>query len=158
MISDDDELLQGLIDTLLPGGYGFPAASATGMAGLLAARLHAADPNLLGCLGASLCGQGALPNGPGGWRDATAQVEASEPKLFDELRKYAYLTYYEQPDVIAAIRALGFRYNDAPLPEGYPTEPFDAALDAPRHTRGRWIATEQVQRVDVSRLGLEDAR
>lgn len=157
MISDD-ELLQGLIDTLLPGGYGFPAASATGMAGLLAARLHAADPTLLGCLAAGLCVQGALPNGPEGWRDATAQLEASEPKLFDELRKYAYLTYYEQPGAVAAIRALGFRYNDAPLPEGYPAEPFDAVSDAPRHTRGRWIATEQVQRVDASRLGLENTR
>ncbi len=152
MTPADDTLLQGLIDTLLPGGHGFPAASATGMAGLLAARLHAADPALLGRIAEGL---GALPDGPDGWHDAVARLEASEPKLFDEVRKYAYLTYYEQPGVTAAIRALGLRYNDAPLPEGYPAEPFDAGLDAPRHARGRWVATEQVQRVDVSRLGLE---
>lgn len=155
---DDDRMLHGLIDTLLPGGHGFPAAGATGMAGLLAARLHAADPALLGRLAAGLRAQGALPDGAEGWRDAVARLEAGEPKLFDEVRKYAYLTYYEQPGVIAAIRAAGLRCNDAPLPEGYPAEPFDAASDAPRHARGRWIATGQVQPVDVGRLGLEAAR
>lgn len=148
-------MLRGLIDTLLPGGHGFPAASATGMAGQLAARLDATDAALLGRLSTGLHARGALPDDAEAWRDAVTRLEASEPKLFDEVRKYAYLTYYEQPGVIAAIRALGFRYNDAPLPEGYPAEPFDAGLDAPRHARGRWIATDQVQPVDVSRLGLE---
>ena len=157
MTPDDDAMLRGLIDTLLPGGHGFPAASATGMAGQLAARLDAADAALLGRLHAGLRTQGA-PDGAEAWHDAVTRLEAGEPKLFDELRKYAYLTYYEQPGVIAAIRALGFRYNDAPLPEGYPAEPFDAGSDAPRHARGRWIATEQVQPVDVSRLGLEETR
>ena len=151
-------MLHGLIDTLLPGGHGFPAASATGIAGQLAARLHAADAAMLGRLAESLHAQGALPGDAEAWHGAVTRLEAGEPKLFDELRKYAYLTYYEQPGVVAAIRALGFRYNDAPLPEGYPAEPFDAAADAPRHARGRWIATEQVQPVDVSRLGLEETR
>lgn len=155
---DADDALQSLIDTMLPGGHGFPAAGATGMAGLLAARLHAADSALLGRLHAGLRVHGALPDGAKGWHDAVTRLEANEPKLFDEVRKYAYLTYYEQPGVIAAIRALGLRYNDAPLPEGYPAEPFDAATDAPRHARGRWIATEQVQPVDASRLGLEETR
>ena len=101
MTPAENTLLQGLIDTLLPGGHGFPAASATGMAGLLAARLHAADPALLGCIAEGL---GALPAGPDGWHDAVARLEADEPKLFDEARKYAYLTYYEQHSVIMAIR------------------------------------------------------
>ncbi len=153
----DDDMLQGLIDTLLPGGHGFPAASGTGMAGLLAARLQAADPTLLGRVADGLRTQGALPDSAAGWHDATARLEASEPKLFDEVRKYAYLTYYEQSGVIAAIRALGLRYNDAPLPDGYPAEPFDPGKDTPRHMRGRWIATEQVRPIDVSRLGLEAA-
>ena len=155
MTSDDDAMLRGLIDTLLPGGHGFPAASATGMAGQLAARLNATDAAFLGRFATGLRTQGALPDGAEGWHDAVARLEAGEPRLFDEVRKYAYLTYYEQPGVVAAIRALGLRYNDAPLPEGYPAEPFDAAADAPRRARGRWIATEQVQPVDVSRLGLE---
>lgn len=156
-MTPDDDMLQGLVDALLPGGNGFPAASGTGMAGPLAARLQAADPTLLGRLANGLRTQGALPDSAGDWHDATARLEADEPKLFDEVRKYAYLTYYEQPVIIAAIRALGLRYNDAPLPDGYPTEPFNLATDAPRHTRGRWIATEQVRSVDVSGIGLETA-
>ena len=58
---DDDDMLRGLIDTLLPGGHGFPAASATGMAGPLATRLNAADAALLGRLSAGLRMQGARP-------------------------------------------------------------------------------------------------
>ena len=151
-------MLRGLIDALLPGGNGFPAASATGMTGLLAARLLAADSSLLGRIAESLRTQGALPDSTERWHDAAARLEADEPKLFEELRKYAYLTYYEQPATIEAIRALGFRYNDAPLPDGYPAERFDASTDAPRHRRGRWVATEQIQRVDLSRLGLEETQ
>ncbi len=148
-------MLQGLIDALLPGGNGFPAASATGMTELLAARLLATDPTLLGRLADSLRTQGALPEAPEGWHTAATRLETNEPKLFDEVRKYAYLTYYEQPGTIASIRALGLRYNDAPLPDGYPAEPFDAGIDGPRHACGHWIATEQVRRVDLSLLGLE---
>lgn len=149
-------MLHGLVDALLPGGYGFPSASATGMTGLLASRLLAADPTLLARLAEQLRAPGALPDSTERWHDAAARLEASEPKLFNELRKYAYLTYYEQPGAIAAIRMLGLHYNDAPLPDGYPAERFEASTDAPRHTRGRWIATEQIQRVDLSRLGLEE--
>jgi hypothetical protein len=150
MAIDENEALVGLMDALLPGGAGFPAASATGMAALLAARLRHADAALPGRLAASLAAAEA-PKDSAAWHDAAAKLQASEPELFDELRKYAYLTYYEQPDVIAAIRALGFRYNDAPLPAGYPDEPFDVAKDAPRHARGRWVPTDAVQRVDLEK-------
>ncbi len=151
-------MLRGLIDALLPGGNGFPAASATGMTGLLASRLQAADPTLLDRIGGGVRTQGAPPDITVRWHEAAGRLEANEPKLFEELRKYAYLTYYEQPATIDAIRALGFRYNDAPLPDGYPAERFDASTDAPRHARGRWVATEQVRRVDLSRLGLEETQ
>jgi len=93
-----------------------------------------------------------------GWRDAASRLELLEPKMFDEIRKYTYLTYYEQPLVIAAIRALGLPYNDAPLPAGYPNEPFEHARDAPRYARGRWVPTDAVQRVDLSQLGLKETR
>ncbi len=158
MTADDNGLLRGLVDALLPGGNGFPAASATGMTGLLAARLLAADSTLLDRIAESLRTLEALPDTTERWHDAAARLEADEPKLFEELRKYAYLTYYEQPGTIAAIRTLGFRYNDAPLPDGYPAERFDASTDAPRHTRGRWVATEQIQRVDLNRLSLEETQ
>lgn len=158
MTTDENETLRALMDTLLPGGDGFPPASATGMVGLLAARLRNADAALPDRLIAAVKAQGPWPSTPQTWREAVARLEAVEPKLFEELRKYTYLTYYEQPETIAAIRALGLRYNTSPLPEGYPTEPFEAAHDAPRHSRGRWIATADVKPVDVSLLDLEEIR
>jgi hypothetical protein len=156
--SAEDSAVLGLANALLPGGQGFPAAGSTGMGDLLLARLRGADPAPPGKIAAALGARGYLPDQETGWRDAAARLEAVEPKLFDELRKYAYLTYYEQPSVIDAIRSLGFRYNDSPLPDGYPDEPFDPDRDAPRHGRGRWIRTEDVKRVDLSRLGLEGTR
>jgi hypothetical protein len=151
----ENEALVAMMDTLLPGGEGFPAASATGMAGVFVARLRAVDSALPARLTGAIAAQGSAPSDAEGWRAAVARLEVVEPKLFEELRKYAYLTYYEQPTTIAAIRALGLRYNTAPLPEGYPTEPFEAGRDAPHRQRGCWIATDDVKPVDLAQLDLE---
>jgi hypothetical protein len=151
----ESEALVALMDTLLPGGEGFPSASATGMASVFAERLSAADHGQPGRLLGAIAAQGQAPVDPESWRKAVEQLEAAEPKLFEELRKYAYLTYYEQPMTIAAIRALGIRYNTTPLPEGYAGEPFEEERDAPRHQRGRWIATDDVKRVDLEQVKLE---
>jgi hypothetical protein len=163
MTIDEEKVLLGLVDTLLPGGAGFPAASATGMIQQVATRLCLVDVSLLKRLAAMFAAGGPAAGGcvklgEAGWPDAASRLEVLEPKIFDELRKYAYLTYYEQPQVIEAIRALGFHYNDAPLPAGYPNEPFEHAHDAPPHARGRWIPTDAVQRVDLNGLGLEETR
>jgi hypothetical protein len=153
---DEEKILLGLANALLPGGAGFPAASSTGMIQQLATRLSLVDANLLKRLAVVFAARGGLPQDEFGWRDAASRLEALEPNIFDELRKYTYLTYYEQPVVIEAIRALGLHYNDAPLPAGYSNELFERARDAPTHMRGRWIPTDAVQRVDLSRLGLEE--
>ena len=158
MTIDEEKVLLGLVDTLLPGGAGFPVASATGMIQQVATRLCLVDVNLLKRLAAMFAAGGRVPLDESGWRDAASRLEVLEPKMFDEVRKYTYLTYYEQPLVIEAIRALGFHYNDAPLPAGYPGEPFEHARDAPRDARGRWIPTDAVQRVDLNRLGLKETR
>ncbi len=149
---NEDEAIVGLMATLLPGGAGFPPARETGMATLLAERLRRAKPDYPGQVLAALTAHDRAPLSPGEWRQAASRMEALEPKLFAEFRKFCYLTYYEQPEVIAAIRALGFRYNASPLPEGYPDEPFDPARDAPPQPRGRWLRTEDVQRVDLAAL------
>jgi hypothetical protein len=156
MTIDEEKVLLGIVDTLLPGGAGFPIASATGMIQQVASRLCLVDVNLLKRLASVFAAGGGLPLDEPAWRDAVSRLEVLEPKMFNEVRKYTYLTYYEQPPVIGAIRALGFHYNDAPLPEGYTNEPFEHARDAPRHARGRWIPTDAVQRVDLNRLGLEE--
>ncbi len=154
MTIGEDEALTGLIDALLPGGEGFPRASTTGMVPLLATRLNQVDASLLARLATAIAAAG-IPRDDAAWHEVAARLEASEPALFDEIRKYAYLTYYEQSAVIASIRALGFPYNDAPLPAGYADEPFEPERDAPRHARGRFVATDAVRRVDLASLGLE---
>lgn len=157
MKTNEDAAALGVMDALLPGGCGFPKASETGMGLMLLDRLRRADASLPTRLAAAVRAAGGEfdPHDEARCHAIAARIEAAEPKLFGDVRKLAYLTYYEQPAVIAAIRALGFRYNDAPLPEGYPTEPFEPARDGPRHTRGRWTRTEDVRRADLSHLDLE---
>ena len=152
------DAITSLMRTVLPGGAGFPSAHDTGMAPLLIERLRRADPDHPQDILAALAAQGTIPESPDAWTEAARRLEALHPKLFAEFLKYAYLTYYEQPAVIAAIRTLGFRYNDHPLPEGYPDEPFDPDRDAPRHVRGRWLQTHEIERVDLGGLDLESLR
>ncbi len=130
----DEATLSLFLDTLLPGDDLFPSATDSGMLALTQTRL------------AGLIESVAAHDG------SVAALEAAEPALFDAVRKIAYLTYYEQPAVIAAIRSLGFTYNDSPLPDGYPAERFEPETDLPRHGRGHWIATDQVTRVDLSAI------
>lgn len=150
---DEERAVLAVMDALLPGGRGFPKASDTAMGAMLIERLRRASKELLERVAAAL-GAGSFADADS--RDAAvARLEAAEPRLFRDVRKLAYLTYYEQPAVIEAIHALGIRYNDAPLPEGYPPEPFEPGRDGPRHQRGRWVRTDEVRRVDMSRLNLE---
>lgn len=139
-------------DVLLPGDDLFPSARGSGMALLLMARLE--QEGLLERLESAVRAAGG-PLGALGVEERSAvaaRVEAEQAKLFEDVLKAVYLTYYEQPAVIEAIRAIGFAYNVTPLPEGYPVEPFDADRDTPRHGRGRWIRVEDVVRVDLSGL------
>ena len=152
---NESEAVLRLAETLLPGGAGFPPFAATGGGPLLLRRLPAdLGPRLL----AAITARGAPPADAAGWIAAASRLEAVESAVFTEFRKQAFLAYYEQPGVIEAIRALGHPYNDAPLPDGYPTAPFDPAADSPRHKRGRWIDTDDVRPVDITGLDLESLR
>jgi hypothetical protein len=158
-MSDTEERTRATVlafaGTLIPGDDGFPAASGLDMAALLERRL--AETAKGGGLRGLLIALGAAhppfaEASADERRERVAKFEAEQPDRFAEALKAVYLTYYEQPQVVAAIRALGFVYNDAPLPQGYPPEPFDPARDAPRHTRGRWIPTAEVAPVDTAHL------
>ncbi len=145
-------MMMDFAETLLPGDELFPSARDAGCALELMARLDA--DGLLGRLEQAVAAAG----GSLGGLDAKARralverIEAEQPALFADVLKVVYLTYYEQPAVIDAIRAMGLTYNTTPLPDGYPIEPFDPACDAPRHHRGRWTRTEDVDRVELSAL------
>ena len=151
--------LAALLEVLLPGDGLFPCASTLGIEGLVADRwIESIGPAEDKALTAALAAGGApfatLP------LDARVSVvvrlEREHPAVFDQLAKIAYLTYYQTPAVQDAIRALGFAYNSTPLPAGYAVGRFDAERDVPRHGRGRFLATNEVRRVDLGGLDLID--
>ena len=148
-----------LMDALLPGDELFPAATAVGVHQLLASRLE----QLRGALAlAELTAAISDAGGPLGALDdagrlaAVAKIERRYAALFDDVLRVAFLSYYEQPKVQDAIRALGFSYHAHPLPGGYGAEigRFDTAADAPTHGRGRYKRTDDVRQVSLDGLGL----
>jgi hypothetical protein len=147
--ADAARVLAGFADAIFPGDTLFPSGATVGAQGVMAARLR----ERLGTgaperLAASLAARGGLDDPAA----AAARLEADEPRAFDTARAYLTFAYYESPAVIAAIRALGHEYNDAPQPKGYAMRPVDAEHDVPATPRGRYVATDAVVRVDLSGL------
>lgn len=135
--------IAALVDELIPGDAEFPSAAAVGVHGLLMFRLRElagrAAVDELTARTAGLAAQAGVP------RTAAVQaLEQDHPGLFANVRLCVYLAYYEQPAVIDTLRALGFDYNDAPQPDGYPLAAFDPARDWPEQPRGRWVASGAV--------------
>lgn len=93
-----------------------------------------------------------------GRTSAIAALEKAEDPLFEQLRALVYYGYYSRPEVTLAIRAnvpAGRDYHGPPLPYGYKevTEPWDdETLDAAGGGPG-FVATEDVRRVDLSKIG-----
>ena len=147
--------LAALLEVLLPGDELFPCGSTLGIENLLAARLlESIAPADLDALTAALAA-GSAPFAslsPADRVPVVTRLQREHPALFDQLMKIVYLTYYQIPAVQDAIRALGFAYNPTPLPAGYAVGRFDAERDTPRHGRGRFLATDEVRRVDLSQL------
>jgi hypothetical protein len=129
-------------NALLPGDDLFPRASETGILRTLD-RLPAGLAQALGPIAALE---------PDARVARMEQLQAENPALFAEAQKTVYLAYYEQPEVIAAIRAMGIPYHSVLLPEGYDIAPFDPLIDTPRHRRGAWVATENVRPLDLAPL------
>jgi hypothetical protein len=146
-------VLSATLDTLLPGGEGYPPASATGIAPFLvqAAGPDAADAALrLGLADLdTLAGGDFLSLAAAGRTETLQLAEAEKPAFFTWLLRLAYLSYYAQPEVIAAIQADGYDYHKTPLPEGYHMEPFDPANPEmlPVRPRGRYMKTLDIVRL-----------
>jgi hypothetical protein len=147
--------LAALVDLLVPGDGEFPAAAEVGAQAKLADRLGVmrgagAVAELIEALDA--CGGPLARLDQAGRWAVLARLEGELPDYFLQIRNIVYLSYYESPAVHAAIRAMGFTYKAIPLPGGYDVGRFDPATDIPRHQRGRFVATEEVRRVDLSQL------
>ncbi len=157
MATDVAVELAALVDTLLPGGAGFPSAVSVGAHGLVAGRLR----QRLGVDGLARLAETLVSCGGPIGDKSTAERQAIVARfaeehagLFGDVRMAAYLSYYENPAVVDAVRGLGRAYNDAPQPAGYVLPAFDGAdaLQAPTHGRGHYVATKDVQRVELGAL------
>lgn len=146
--------LAALVDMLVPGDGEFPCASEIGVQAKLADRLmvmrgQGAVQALSEALAA--CGGPLAPLGKDARNAVLTRIERERPDDFLLIRNIVYLSYYESPAVQDMIRAMGFTYNTTPLPAGYAVGRFDPA-DTPRHGRGRFVGTKEVERVDLSQL------
>jgi hypothetical protein len=147
--------LAALVDVLVPGDDAFPPASAVGVQAKLADRLALMQGDgAVQALADALTAAGGPLHGLDNEARAgvLARVARERPDDFLLVRNIVYLSYYESPAVHEAIRAMGFTYHATPLPIGYDVGRFDAASDTPRHGRGAFVRTEEVRRVDLSKL------
>ena len=150
-------MLKDLVDVLLPGDGRFPPASDAGTHGLVADRLVAqVGETALDDLAQTVadCGGPLTPLGPAERQAVVRRMEETHPEQFETLRMVSYLSYYESPAVVRAVRSLGHAYNDAPQPAGYAMAAFDESdpLQAPAHRRGDYVRTEDVARLDLASL------
>lgn len=110
--------LAAVLDLMLPGGDGFPAASDIGLADWLAGR-----PEFAGAVQDVLALCPDVPN-----ETALAAAERTAPTEFGRLQVGAYSGYYTHPKVLAVIeRETGYSARP-PQPDGYILPPFDMAL------------------------------
>lgn len=143
-----------LVDTLLPGdGEHFPAASEVGVQWPLMARWRDSGQSrgldelvlLLAALG------GPLRDLDGAHRAAVvSRLERDHPDVFVALRRIVYLSYYEAQPVVDAVARLGHDYASTPQPRGYQLRKFQREIDGPHHSRGRYLPTDGVRRVDLA--------
>ena len=156
--------LAAFADTLIPGDSEFPRASATDVVALMAERLEETrgpgTSDALCRLLDILAGGSLEALNHADRANAVAALESSDPIRFIWARTALYYSYYQQPKVVAAIRSMGFVYNDAPLPEGYAMLPFDPAPGgtAPlTNVGGSYKRTAEIARVELGPLAAQRA-
>ncbi|MFB2552329.1 hypothetical protein [Ensifer soli] len=115
-----------VLDTLLPGGDGFPCASEAGLAAALDTNSELAEAlsPLLALAGDAFAGMDE------GERIACLErIEAADPDRFRATTTLAYAAYYTSPAVLAVISAMS-GYRHPPQPGGYVLPDFDEAVMA----------------------------
>ncbi|WP_285588354.1 hypothetical protein [Actinomycetospora sp. NBRC 106378] len=84
-------------------------------------------------------------------------LEKAEDPFFEQIRALVYYGYYSRPEVVIAIRKnvpAGKDYHGPPLPYGYiqSLEPWDETTLAQANDNGSYLETDQVERVDLSKV------
>ena len=133
--------LVAMLDTLLPGGDGFPSASAAGVPEWLSDEPRFA-PVLSELL--ELLPEGFEDQGPDVRAELLAEVEAAAPGQFNDAVVAAYSGYYTRAAVLDAVgTACGYRAGP-PQPGGHHLPPFDEAiLEVPKSRRQSWLDPEK---------------
>lgn len=158
---DERRVLAAALDALLPAEGSFPWPSTTGVIDdfIIPRVPHAGDGWLPypGLDATSLKAILARLATSSDMTAALAQLEREDPALFVAFWRLAVYGYYSRREVIAAIQHdLAPAYHGAPQPLGYahvipPWDPADA-LQRPRHPRGSYRSTADVQRIDLTKL------
>lgn len=118
-----DAFPSALLDTLLPGGAGFPSASAAGIASAMTSE---EERRLLASARFALPSD-FLDRGEGGRIMAVEALETRLGKDFDALVVAAYSRYYTSASVLEVITSTtGYRHP--PQPFGYDLAVFDDAV------------------------------
>ena len=117
--------LTALLDTILPGGEGFPPASGVGVDLWLKTqeRFWPGVEDLLSRLPADFAAAGPVAR-----TKSIEALEANEPALFDAVTVAIYSGYYTRPDVLTVIEAARGYKATPPQPGGYDLPAFDLAL------------------------------
>jgi Gluconate 2-dehydrogenase subunit 3 len=154
------DVLNALIDRIVPGGDGFPAPSAVGVVEEFFVRYVDADevtvPHFPYAREASFkakldaVGDSVLSADDPGRVEILSRLEREDPEFFGQLRALTYAGYYSRPEVVRAIRANvngGGDYRGRPQPYGYAevTEDWDVAELA--GGPGSYIPTDDVHRL-----------
>jgi hypothetical protein len=167
LTDDERATLTAAVDALLPPNGNFPPPSATGLIDdFILRRVPATgttgdnlpyprvDSDGLRTILATLK---TLTADLGAITAALTAFEQEQPADFTALWRLAVYGYYSRPETIAAIqRDLAPAYHGAPLPLGYShaIAPWDASdpLQMPSTPRGHYIPTDDVHRVDLTRI------
>ena len=114
------QVLDAVLDTMLPGGDGFPGGAGSAEWLMAQARFGPA----LQALAAALP-DGFVALSPDARTQALKAAEADIPEVFDAATIALYSAYYTRPDVLAAIEAARGYKAVPPQPGGYELPAFD---------------------------------
>ena len=160
------DILNAAADEIIPPGGGFPAPSEVNVVNFIARYVtpsgyeakhypFAAEEDFKAAVDS--LGEDFLSADSNERVEALKKVEKDDEEFFEQLRSLIYYGYYSMTEVTLAIRKnipAGRDYHGPPLPEGYIRciEPWDEEVLAARGGGRGYIATEDVERIDLSKV------
>lgn len=158
-------ILNAAADEIIPPGEGFPAPSEVDVVDFIGRYVAPSGEEPLHYPFAGEDDFKAAVDGLGeefvsadsaGRVETLERVEKEDEKFFTQLRNLVYYGYYSRPEVTIAIQKnvpAGRDYHGPPQPYGYirTIERWDESLY--EHGRGSYIKTEDVERIDLGKIG-----